>query len=344
MEKKRFRVGVIGCGRISPMHLLSLKNIEDVQLVSVCDIDFPKAVAAGKTYETKPYSSYEEMIEQEHLDAVHLCLPHDLHIPTSLFALSHGVNVLSEKPIAIHAEDALPAISLAKEKGLQYGVSFQTRFEPSVQLVKRRLEEGKLGRILGVSSILTWSRSDEYYRDSSWKGTWAHEGGGVLIDQAIHSLDLCRYLIGSKPVSVSASAHVRGHEQIEVEDVAEGLFTFEDGTRYSFYAMNYFPDDEPIRLTLICEKGKAFLSYDDAEIIYSDGSEEQSHQKKDHLFLSGAGKDYWGLCHYDLIKNFYRALAGVEKLAVPAEDALITQKMVDGVYRSAKLDRPVEIL
>ena len=175
---KKPKVGVIGCGRISVMHLIPAKESDYSELVACCDIKKDRADIAAKRFGIKAYYDYTEMFDHEKLDAVHICLPHYLHVPVSMYAMERGINVLSEKPMSISYADALKAVECAKKNDVKYGVIFQSRYNDASRLVKNAVESGKLGRIISASSVLTWSRSDDYYSDSDWKGTWDKEGGG----------------------------------------------------------------------------------------------------------------------------------------------------------------------
>ena len=135
-------------------------------------------------------------------------------------------------------------------------VIFQCRYNDASQLVKKAVQSGKLGKIPSVRSTLTWYRPDSYYSESDWKGTWDKEGGGVVIDQAIHSVDLVNWIVDSEPVNVSVSMANRGHEAVVVEDSAEGLISYRNGVKYGFYCMNNYGCDEPIEIRLFCEKEK----------------------------------------------------------------------------------------
>ena len=230
----KIRVGVIGCGRVSVMHLGSIALLPEAELIACCDIKKDRAEAAAKKYGVKAYTSYEEMLNTEKLDAVHLCLPHYLHCKVACYAFEKGVNVLTEKPMDIDLQTAENAVKTAEEKGVLFGVVSQCRYNNSAQLVKRAVESGKLGKIISARSILTWTRPDEYYAESDWKGIWDKEGGGVVIDQAIHSIDLVNWLVDSEMESVSCSMANRGHKIVDVEDSAEGLITYKSGVRYGF--------------------------------------------------------------------------------------------------------------
>ena len=332
---KKLRVGIIGCGRISVMHLVPASTSEYACLVACADVKKERADETAKKYNVKAYYSYQEMIDNENLDAVHICLPHYLHVPVAVYAMERGVHVLTEKPMSISYQDALKAVNCAKENNVKYGVIFQCRYNNSAKLVKNAVESGKLGKILSASSILTWSRPDSYYLESDWKGTWDKEGGGVIIDQAIHSIDLVRWIVDSEVEKVSCSIANRGHEIVKVEDSAEGLITFKNGVKYGFYCMNNYAFDEPISIKLYCENGKVEFNYDDAYIYYNDGTIEQAHQSENTVTYEG-GKDYWGFQHVRQIEQFYKSCLNIENLDISGEDAIKTQKLVCDLYQNAK--------
>lgn len=332
---KKLRVGIIGCGRISVRHIGSAMLLPQAELVAVCDVQREKAEAAATGSGARAYTDYKEMIEKENLDCVHICLPHYLHIPVAEYAFSHGINVLSEKPMSINYEDAERAVKKAKENGVLYGVIFQSRYNDASVFVKKALDSGRLGKIKAACSILTWSRSDEYYNGSNWKGTWDKEGGGVVIDQAIHSIDLVNWFIGENPVSVDASMAIRVHKNIKVEDTAEGLIQYESGIKYAFYCMNNYACDEPISIKLCCEKGKAELSYTSAKITYSDGTEEKYEEDR-NAFRPKGGKEYWGYKHIRQVEQFYKACLKEEPLDISGEEALKTQKIICEIYKKGR--------
>lgn len=336
MEK--LKVAVIGCGNISVMHLDSIVSFDDVELVAVCDVKPERAAAAAKKYGGKIYTNHVEMLEKENLDAVHICLPHYLHVPIAIDAFNHGVNVLSEKPMSIKYEDAERAVETAEKCGVKYGVIFQCRYNAPSKLIKQRVTDGKLGAVKCGRTTLTWYRPDNYYDSSDWKGTWDKEGGGVVIDQAIHSIDLANWMIDSKPVEISSSLHNRNHSIMVVEDSAEGLIKYENGALLSFYAMNNYLVDEPIEIRLLCENGKAVFSYDNATITYNDGTVETAENKPDEMFKYTGGKEYWGFQHAVQIRQFYNALQGKEELQISGKEALKIQNIICQIY--ANNDNP----
>ena len=231
--------------------------------------------------------------------------------------------------------EILSPIGIFAALGVLFGVIMQCRYNNSARLVKKAVQSGRLGKILSARSILTWTRPDSYYEESDWKGTWDKEGGGVVIDQAIHSIDLVNWLVDSEVESVSCSMANRGHEIVKVEDSAEGLITYKNGVRYGFYCMNNYTCDEPIEIRLHCEKGKIVFGYDDAYITYDNGEKEEAHQDENTTAYEG-GKDYWGFQHIRQIRQFYNAVLKKEPLEISGEEALKTHKLIMKIYEIGK--------
>ncbi len=337
---KKLRTALVGCGSISTMHLTPISVMENAELVGVCDIKPDRAERAAQKYGVSAYTDYEKMLTELKPDIVHVCVPHYLHPIISRFALEHGINVLCEKPMSIEYNDGARNVDLAKEKGLVYGIIFQCRFNDPSVFVKKVLDSGELGRIISARSTLTWCKPDSYYSLSDWKGTWDKEGGGVVIDQAIHSIDLVNWFIGSRPVKVDAHIANRGHEIMEVDDSAEGLISYENGVRYGFWAMNNYGCDEPIEIRLCCENGKVIMDYDQAEIIFNNGKRLFVRQGDDGLDYEG-GKDYWGFRHSREINDFYNAVANGAQPDITGEEALKIQRLICAIYESGKSGKPV---
>lgn len=329
---KKMKAAVIGCGSISPMHLDAIAALENVELAGVCDIRPERAEEKARQYHTRAYTDYKELFEVEKPDAIHLCLPHDLHTAVARDAFAAGIHVISEKPAGILYDDVLRTVQMADALGLQYGVIFQNRFNVPAQVVKARIADGKLGRVLAARTVLTWNRPPEYYSSTDWKGTWEREGGGVIINQSIHILDLANWFIDSTITDVTASLHNRLHPNIKVEDTAEGLVQYENGARLVFYATNNYLCDETVEIRLHCEHGSAVMTYDEITIRYNDGTTEYAENETEKFEYSG-GKLCWGKQHVIQIGQFYRAVAGEEPLALSAADALKTQDLICRIYR-----------
>lgn len=339
----KIKVAVIGLGNILPMHITSIMHQNDLQLVGVCDIKTDRVDTVSNKYNVAGYSDYKKMIDETKPDAVHILTPHYLHAPMTAYALNKGVHVLCEKPMSIKHEDAVENVKLAKEKNLFYGVIFQSRYNSASVLVKKHIENGNLGKVISARCILTWSKPDSYYMLSDWKGTWDKEGGGVIIDQAIHSLDLANWFINDQPSTVYAHLSNRNHKIMEVDDSGEGFVKYKGGATLGFYAMNNYGCDEPIEIRLLCEKGKAVLTYDDAKIEFNNGETLTVSKYVEEDIVYEGGKDYWGFQHIKQIRQFYDSIQGKAKLDISGEEALKIQQIVCAIYESSKKGKEIEI-
>lgn len=329
------RVGIIGCGNIYPMHAHPLSHMEATTLAAVCDILPERAEAAGGTYKCAWYTDYKDMLAKERLDAVHICLPHYLHAETAVYALEHGLDVMTEKPMSIAMADARRMTEAAQRCGRRLGVIFQNRYNPGSRLVHRALQEGRLGKILGMRCQVTWRRDQSYYDSAAWRGRWDTEGGGVIINQAIHTLDLMRWLSGEALCKISATISHRGKTTVEVEDTAEGVLTFQSGLQGLFYLTVNYSTDAPTLLELHCEKGTARIDAARGIVLLSSGERLEADEDGAEAASFGGGKDYWGFSHYRQIQEFYRDPDG-RLAAYTCDQAMKTQSMICGIYKAAK--------
>lgn len=335
-------VGIIGCGTIFPMHAESIKRIKGVKIAAVCDIKQSRATDKARSLGCNAYSDYKEMFSSESLDAVHICTPHYLHAPMIIEAAKRGINVLTEKPMALNPYDAKREVAAAKKAGITFGVISQNRFNPSSILVKKRGSDGSLGKLKSARLVLSYCKPDSYYKKSDWKGRKDKEGGGVVIDQAIHFLDILRWLSPSPIEYVESKVARRFHSFINVEDSAEGVIKFKSGFYASFYLINYYSYDDDPEIEIDCEKARVNIVKDSAKISYFKGKAEKAEPKKNEYIDYGGGvRDYWGYCHYNQIKDFYDSLRAGKKPAITGEDALKTQELVWAIYESSKRNKRV---
>ncbi len=330
------RVGIVGCGNIFTMHATSAHHLPNAQIVGVCDIKPDRADRAAEKYHCKAYYDYKQMISKDVLDVVHICVPHYLHPIISRYAIEQGVHVLCEKPMSIRYEDAVENVALAEKTGVKYGIIFQCRYNDSAKLVKENLDNGKLGKVISARAVLTWCKPDSYYSLSDWKGTWDKEGGGVIIDQAIHSLDLANWFINDEIESVQASLSNRGHDIMEVDDTGEGFIRYKNGATLSFWAMNNYGCDDPIEIRLLCENGKVIMDYDHAQIFFNDGQVLSIETKIDPDVVYEGGKDYWGFQHIREIADFYNCVEQDTEPPISGREALKIQKLVCQIYEEGK--------
>ncbi len=332
------RSAIVGCGSIAGVHAAVLTKSDYTQLTACADIRPERAQAMADACHIAAYGSLDELLDRERPDVLHICTPHHLHVPMALLALSRGVNVLMEKPPAISPESFEALLKEAGKSGLHTGVCFQNRYNPQVQYIRRALQGGQAGRVLGARAFVTWSRDDQYYTGSGWRGQWDTEGGGVLMNQSIHTMDLLVYLLGI-PVSVEASMHNRHLPGvIQVEDTMEAYIRFQD-TAALFYATTAYCSDAPVMLEIVCENATYLMHGPDVTVTRRDGtSSEQQMESPPAL-----GKAYWGASHKLCIDDFYENVKAGTPFSLLPKDVASTMALVYGCYQSATGGKPVSL-
>jgi len=324
-------VAIIGCGTVSGVHIHAIKKSEYAELKLVVDVVREKATEVSSQHNCDYSLDYIEALKRVDIDVVHICTDHHLHSAIAIEALKYGKHVLCEKPLAHDLHTAREMLSVSEQcSDLHFGVVFQNRYNESSLLMKRFVDSKELGNIIGIKGIVAWSRDDSYYTESNWKGRWATEGGGVLINQAIHTVDLIRWLGGEvESVKGSVSTDLLN---VEVEDTAHALFKFKNGSRAILYATNTHVTNSPIELELIFENGSLLL-HDD--ILYlSKGKHTQVLIHKNEQ--KQLGKSYWGHSHELLINDFYEHILKNKAFEINGREGYETLKLIKAIYDSSE--------
>lgn len=335
----KLKVGIVGCGRISVLYKDVFKACSNqIEVKFAMDKVLERAKSFASEFTECDYSDQLKDLLAMDLDVVHICTPHFLHKDQVIQCLNKGFNVLTEKPMAITLEDADLIIKTAEKSGKKFSVIFQNRYIEGIVEAKRLIESGKLGKVLGAWSLLTWWRPPSYY-DCDWKGSWSKEGGGVLIDQAIHSIDLVQHLVGSKVKWIQGHIDNRVLKNVEVEDVADAAIGFENGCIYSLFATNYYTKNVPIQIEIMCEKGQINLKGFDVNIQIGD----ETIDIKAGNSIDVQGKGYWGNYHFQQIKEFYDTIINDTDVIVTGEEGRKPLEIVLGVYKSAKEGKRIDL-
>ena len=333
------KAAIVGLGGIAPMHIKPLKTI-GVEIVAVCDVKPENAEKLATELNCRAFTNYNKMLEAGGFDVLHICLPHHLHASVSIDALLKGFHVLTEKPMSITILEAEKMIEVSQKSGKSLGVIFQNRYNPAAILIKETLDTGELGAVTGGFLRVNWHRTEEYYNEAAWRTTWEESGGGAVIAQAIHTFDLMNHFIGN-PTEVYASMANRAHPTIEIEDVAEGIITY--GNAFiSFYVTTFHPYNEPVTLRITCENGYISLIGEDAEIVYNDGRKKVAGADIKAQQLYGM-KSYWGVSHIKQITDFYKSIQANEVPKIDGVESLRTQCLIEAIYKSAKIGRPIKL-
>lgn len=322
---------IIGCGAISPLHAKSILAMKGVNLRAVADHDLDKANQAEREYGCYTTVDYRELMERADIDVVHLCTPHHLHAEMAIEFLNAGKHVLTEKPLATNLPSALRMLEAARHSKGQLGVVFQNRYnDPSIRM-KEIIDSGEFGRLICMKGIVTWHRSEDYYTSSNWRGHWVSEGGGVLINQTIHTLDLLQWF-GGEIASVKGSVTTDVLERvIEVEDTAHATLLFKNNVRALFYATNAYLVNSPVELELVFEQGTLLLRRD-CLYLYKEGKETMLCEPTSG---NGEGKSYWGTGHRRLIHDFYEHVRDGRNFWLNGTEGIKALQLVSDIYTSS---------
>ena len=324
---------VVGIGDISGNHLQAIVDHPAIDLVAVCDIVPERAAAAAKLWGVRGFTDVDELLREIHPDVVHITLPHHLHASVAAAALKAGSHVLTEKPVAESYGAGVELARVARESGRTLGVCFQNRYNDTSVAMRRLVDDGTYGPVLSARASVWWHRDAAYYRASPWRGTWREAGGGVLINQTIHTLDLLCWLLGA-PESVSGMAANLTHGGItEVEDTAAITMRHPGGVCSTYFATNSHGENAPVELELVFESATVRLQ--DGQLLAATPEGDVQVLASD---LAAEGeRSYWGTSHARLIADFYAHLSAEKPFWIDADAALVSLGVLRDTYIASGL-------
>jgi len=325
---RTFNIAVIGCGSISQTHFDSINEVENLKLYAVVDKDYKKAKEVSHREGCLCFENYKDILTDPNIDAVHITTPHYRHKDIAMDLAKAGKHILLEKPLAETYREAVSLCEALKSYDVVSGLVYQNRFNPTVIELKKLIDGKTYGNLLGVKGILTWNREEDYYSSSYWRGSKRLEGGGVLINQGIHTIDLLQWIGGELSSTSGTVSKHKFRNGVEVEDTAEIFLGFKSGARGVFYATNNYSYNSPVEVEVHCENG--ILNIKNGRLRVYSGSDE--------LLLctdtpSNSVKDYYGSGHTELIRGFYRALDGDRSDLVTVDEGLKALKIIDNIYQ-----------
>ena len=318
------RVGIVGLGAISPLHIRAILKYGQ-KITAICDVDPEKRQKVNAEFglNAEEYSDYNALLASGKVDVVHVCTPHYLHAEIICMALGANIHVLCEKPLAINFEQ-LDAIEKAvNNSSATLGVCFQNRYNASVLYLKEFFKDKE---ITAATANLVWQRDEKYYASGAWRGKKQYEGGGVMINQAIHTLDLLQWFCGMPESVIAHCSNNSLKNVIDVEDTAFGCFTLKNGGNFIINATNSAASCFPIVFMFQSKTDAVELSGDNLIVngkfvTKSDGAP---------IF----GKEEWGVGHDKLIKEFYNCLENGKKFPIDFYEASKTVKLILKMYQS----------
>ncbi|MHC1771647.1 MAG: Gfo/Idh/MocA family protein [Flexilinea sp.] len=355
MEK--IRAAIIGCGKVGATHALAYQTLPDSEISAVCDVSKENAEKLAKTYNIPAYTDVEKMIRENGIQTVSVCTPHPLHAEMTCMAAAAGAHVICEKPLSSSLSDCDKAIKACEDAHVKLGVISQRRFYwPVVRMVKA-IQAGKIGRpIIGTMEVMGW-RSPEYYLMDAWRGKWKEEGGGVMVNQTPHQLDLLQWIMGDIEELYGYWDNFN-HGTVEVEDTAIAVLRFKNGAIGNFFVSNsqkpgfwgkiHIHGETGASIGAQIEGGSAFISGVTAKVepafndIWTVPGEEQMLEKwKTEDTRNTELHDPMNYFHQLQIADFLDAIINDRKPAVDGYEGRKTVEMFTAVYRSQRDRKPV---
>ena len=352
------KTGIVGCGKVGDFHAKAYTNLKNSSFSAVCDADINRAREFGKRYSVNAYSNIDEMMEKENLDVVSICTPHPLHKDPTVASAKHGCNVLVEKPLASNLSDCDKMIEAGEKYGVTIGTVVQRRFYRPCLRIKEAIDAGKIGKpILGTVSMFGW-RDQAYYNSDPWLGTWKGEGGGVLVNQAPHQLDLLLWYMGEIDEVYGLWKNLN-HPYIEVEDTAVAIVKFKSGAigniivsnsqNPALYGKVHVFGENGAGVGVQTDGGQMFVAgmseiteppYNDLWTIQGEEDNLDNWKKEDSEFFNSIDSTYY--YHQKQIEDFLNAIETGTKPLVDIYDGRRTVELFEAIYRSTETNKPIK--
>ncbi len=342
-KDKRINFAIIGCGHIGTRHAKHVFNNKQANLVALCDVKINRAKKIGKKYNCLlVVKNYKKLLKDNSIDVVNICVPNYLHAPITINFLKHNKNVLCEKPMCLKTADGKKMIECAEKTNKKLFVVKQNRYNPPVKLTKNILDKKALGKIYLCITNLFWNRNDAYYKQSEWRGKKKLDGG-TLFTQYSHFIDLLLWFNG-KIESVFAQTKNYTHNKIEFEDTGVILIKFKNGSlgTINFTICSYNRNMEG-SIYLLGTKGSIKIG---GEYLNTLDYWEVSGTKRPYIERGAPANNYGfykgSMSNHDkVIQNVINVLNGQDKIKATGEEALETTKVINAIYKSARLNKKI---
>jgi len=357
--KPSLKTAVVGIGKVTDLHAAALSKLPESQFTAVCSSNREKAGTFAGKYKIKAYTDVAEMVRKEKIDVVTICTPHPFHRAPAIQAIEAGAHVLVEKPFASSLEDCDAVLAASKQYGKQTGVICQRRWYKPVRRVKEAIDSGKIGKpVFGTVNILGW-RDEKYYNSDPWRGSWKGEGGGVLVNQAPHQLDLLQWFMGEIDELYGIWSNLN-HPYIEVEDTANAIIRFKNGAvgniivsnsmKPGIYGKVHVHGENGASAGVQTDGGAMFIAgmsnileppVNDIWIIPGEENLLKEYVKEDSDFFLSL-KNPMEYFHERQIEDFLRAIIEGRKPLVTGDEGRVTVEIFTAIYRSTRDKKPVK--
>lgn len=350
---KKVKFAIVGVGAMGSAHCKTVGSIRNLELVAVCDIDRERADEIASQYDVPAFYSHKDLLKAKVADAVMVATPHYDHTTIGIDVLKAGLHLLVEKPISVHKADCQKLIKAHKNKKQVFSAMFNQRTDPHYIKLKELIDKGELGRITRINwTITSWYRTQRYYDSGGWRATWSGEGGGVLMNQCPHQLDLMTWLFG-EPETVQANIAIGKYHDIEVEDEVTAYMTYKGGATGVFITST---GEAPTtnRLEVLGTGGKVVIEKSRGsgiEFIRNEVPMDEFCKTSDEGF---ARPPHWNIKipihgsgdqHKGILQNFADAITNGAKLIAPAEEGIKSVELANAMlysgFNSATVKMPL---
>jgi predicted dehydrogenase len=353
MGQKQVKLAVIGIGNMGSSHVRHARELANVELAAVCDIEKDVADKYAKEHGVPAYYNYKEVLKDSNVNAVMIATPHYDHTPIAVDAFKQGIHVLTEKPIAVHVNDAkrmIDAYTDAKKQkdDLVFGIMYNQRTHGDWKKVKDLIDGGELGKLVRATWIITtWFRTQTYYNSGGWRATWSGEGGGVLLNQCPHNLDLYQWFVG-RPSRVAGFVSIGKYHDIEVEDEVTGYFEYENGMVGHFITTTAeSPGTNRLEIVgeggkLVVEGGKILFARNRTSMLDVLDNSPKSFTKVESWDIDVPLAQQGG-AHKEILGNFADAILTGSELIAPGVEGIAGLEIGNAIMLSSFQGRPVDL-
>lgn len=355
---RRIRTAVIGCGKVGHFHAKAYAKCENSEFIAVCDMNPESAAAFAEQYGVKSFTSVKQMIQEMKIDVVSICTPHPVHAAPAVEAAGLGVNLIIEKPLASSLKDCDDILEAAEKSGVKVATVCQRRFYPPCLRMKKAIDSGKIGRpIIGSVTMLGW-RDMKYYRSDPWRGTWKGEGGGVLVNQAPHQLDLLLWYMGEID-TLYGIWDTLNHPELEVDDTAAAVIRFKNGgignilvsnsQNPALYGKVHIHGENGASVGVQTDGGAMFIAgvssiteppVNDIWTVSGEADMLEQWKREDTDFFNSVDNMYY--FHFQQIQDFLNAVQTGGEPLISGRDGRRTVELFTAIYRSTATGLPVK--
>ncbi len=344
--KKKLRIGIIGCGVIADVHAQAIRESNNTVLAAAFSRSEKNARPFGERHGISWYTDWENFISEADLDAVSICTPSGNHLDYGEKAARTGKHVIVEKPIEVTLQRARRLIDVCRQEGVQLAVIFQSRFMPQIRDLRQRLDRDLLGKLFMGDAYIKWFRTQEYYDSGVWRGTMELDGGGALINQSIHTIDLLQWMMGGVE-SIYGQTGTFTHVNLEGEDNAVATLRFKSGAIGVLEGSTSIQPSRPRRIELHGEKGSAIIDDDAVEIqLAGDDADQAKHAGEEEKTGAGSSSPLAGFSivpHMDQFDAIAMAIEEGREPPVSGEESLKALAIVLAIYESSRTNMPVNL-